>query len=153
MISPFKGLSTEEQQSLLDAIPLITILIGGADGKLDPKEKSWAEKITKIRSYAYPNVMNDFYKLVGQHYSSKMEHYLDSLPEDVDQRSQQISEKLTALNDILPKLDPEFREQYYKDLKSFAEHVAKASGGFLRFMGVSKEEAQWLDLPMINPVE
>lgn len=48
----FKSLSDSEYNLLINSVPLVAVLIAGADGQIDPKEKEWANKIVKIRSFA-----------------------------------------------------------------------------------------------------
>ncbi len=153
MIPQFEGLTEDQKDLMYDAIPLITIYIAGADGKIDQDEKDWAEKVTKIRSYSYDEVLRTFYTKMGETYSAKLDHYISSLSSDVAVRTTEITEKLAGLNNILPSLDTNFAVSYYKGLLSFAEHVAKASGGFLGFGSISRSEEQLIGLSMINPVE
>ena len=72
----FENLNEEEISLVYDTIPLITLLIGGADGKIEEDEISWGAKITKIRSYSYHNSLQDFYKKVGETYQEKLADYL-----------------------------------------------------------------------------
>ena len=152
MIRELEHLSQTEIEQLVDAVPLITILIGGADGKLDKDEKDWARKITEIRTYNSSDDLNEFYKLVGESYTKKVDSFLESFPNQIEDRTNLISEKLADLNEIMSKLDNTFGSELYESYKSFAEHVAKASGGFLRFFNVSNEEKKLIDLPMLTPI-
>lgn len=152
MIRALEHLSKTEIEQLIDAIPLITILIGGADGVLDKDEKEWAKKITEIRTYNNQENLNEFYKMVGEVYSKKLDAFSESLPNHIEDRTKHISEKLTDLNEIMSKLDNDFGSQLYESYVSFAGHVAKASGGFLRFFNVSSEEKKLIDLPMLTPI-
>ena len=36
--------------------------------------------------------------------------------------------------------------------RAYAEQIARASGGILRMMSVSKEESMFIGLPMIDPI-
>jgi len=152
MISEFEHLNEEEINLLTDAIPLITILIGGAEGELDHQELEWAKKVTEIRTYNNPENLKEYYSLVGVFYDVKLSQYLAELPKEIEERTLAISDKLAKLNAILPKLDEEYRKDIYDSYISFAHHVAKASGGFLRFLNVSKEEKDLMNLPMINKI-
>ncbi len=152
MIPQLENLSQEETDLMLDTIPLITILIAGGDGNIDSEEKEWAEKLTGIRSYASEDALAEFYKLVDDHFSDKLNSLIADLPTEVQPRKEVISGRLMGLNAILPKLDVNFASRFRKSLSSFAEHVAKASGGFLRFGSISKEEKELIDLPMIDSV-
>ena len=152
MLTEFEQLNPEEVNLLTDVIPLITILIGGADGELDHEELDWAKKVSEIRTYNNPDRLNNFYKLVGESYDDRLKQYLGDLPKSTEERTSAISELLTKVNHILPKLEEEYRKEIYESYKSFAQHVAKASGGFLRFLNVSKEEKDLMNLPMINEI-
>lgn len=153
MIPQFEGLTNEEANLLTDAIPLVTILIAGADGNIDQEEKDWATKLTKIRGYAHPETLQEYYQKVGDNYQDRLTSLIDHLPDDVDQRSKLISEKLGELNNIFPKLEENLAFRLYESLTSFADHVARASGGFLRFGSISGAEAKYVKLPMITPIE
>ncbi len=153
MIPLFDGLNTDEQSSMLDAIPLVTILIAGADGDIDHQELEWAEKVTKIRSYSYHESLRDFYLKVGETYGERLNQMLSDFPKETSARTEAISALLAKLNDILAKLDPNLARRYHKSLLSFAKHVAKASGGFLGMGSISREEEALLGLEMIHPIE
>lgn len=148
----YSQLTQEENQLLIDAIPLITILVGEADGDLDKQEKEWAKKITEIRTYNAPETLLDYYKIVGEQYDSQLNTYLDTLPNILDDKMQQIGQKLSQLNEVFPKLENNTAADLYESMVSFAHHVAKASGGILRFWNVSNEERAVMDLPMITPI-
>ena len=51
MLHQLRDLPTDEMQELLDAIPVIALLIAGADGDIEGEELAQSEKITKIRGY------------------------------------------------------------------------------------------------------
>lgn len=153
MPKELESLSAEDQQTLMDAVPYITILIAGADGKIDTKEVKWSEKLTKIRSFSYEEDLRPFYRKVGEHYDERLHELMDNLPEDRNSRNQVIVNELSKLNGILPKLDHFYARLYYQSLKSFADHVAHASGGVMGWLSVGFEEYKVVDLHMIDPIE
>lgn len=152
MIPQFEPLTKEEATQMFEAIPLITILIAGADNNIDYQEKKWAAKLAKIRTYSNPDVLHEFYSFVGVDFSQKLNFYIDQLSTEISKRQDDISNRLTILNEIFPKLDPHFGAQLYQSFLSFADHVANASGGFLGFGRVSSAEKKWIGLPMLTPV-
>lgn len=153
MIDSLKKIEASSYTKLKDAVALITILVAGADGKIDLKEAEWAEKLTDIRSYASRPFLKTFYKEVGVDYVQRFQYYIDILPVGIEARKQAISERLAELNDILPLLGEKNAALLYHDLVTFAAHVAKTSGGFLGFMTVSKAEEDVMSLSMINKFE
>jgi hypothetical protein len=152
MIEHFENITSEEFKTLTDTIARITILIGGADGTLSPEEKRDAKKLTKIRSYANAESLHGFYKKVGENFLEVLDTEYELLPGIVDDRANVLVEKIKLVNDILPKLEQPIGQELYKSYVSFAQHVAKCSGGFLDFLSVSAAEDKWMDLNMINPV-
>ncbi len=153
MLNNLYQLSEDEKQELFDAIPIITLLIAGADGKIDKEELEGSEKITRIRGFSGHEVMQEFYDKVGEDYSERLARWLKVVPTDTAERTADLSSRIEKLNPILAKLDQEWGARMYESLTSFAKHVAKASGGFLGFGSVSKEEAALMDLPMLTPIE
>lgn len=152
MTDYLKVLNDEEKQNLYDALPLITVLIAGADGKIEKKEIDWAEKVAHIRSFKMKQPFKSFYEHVDIDFSDKVLKFVSELPAGTEARNRKISDRLSELNVVFAKLDPFFGHKIYKGFISFAHQVAKASGGVLGFMSISKEEARWFDLPMIDPV-
>lgn len=153
MIPQFEKLNVEQVELMYNCIPLITIYIAGADGNIDEKEAEWAEKLTKIRSYSYHESLQEYYTNLGETYSDRLESLMSILPDDVAARTAAIEELLAGLNQIFPKLEVNFAARFYKSLLSFAKHVAKASGGFLGFGAISRDEKKLIDLEMITPVD
>ena len=145
-------LTPQEHTSLQDAYAYITILIAGADGKIDPEELSWAEKITQIRTFAGDERLKSFHTDANETLAAKIKQLIAELPNDVPSRSAIISEKLASLNPILASLDPSIAYYLYKGYISFAERIAKASGGFLSFFSIGPEEKKWISLSMITPI-
>lgn len=153
MIPQFEVLNDNEKELMFDAIPLITILIAAADGNIEEKELKWADKIADIRTYSAHESLRPYYEQVDKRFVKKVREMINELPDDNDDRLKEISHKLSGLNNILPKIkDNNFTVRFYKSLLTFAEQVAKASGGFLGMGAISREEKVWLGLDMINPV-
>ncbi len=142
-------LSSEEITRLKDGYAYITVLIAGADGKIDADELSWAEKITQIRTFAGDERLKDFHTETNQMIAGRIKEVIAELPTDVASRSAIISEKLSQLNPILGSLDPSLGAYMYRGYKSFAERIAKASGGVLSFFTIGPEEKKWIGLPML----
>ena len=152
MIPQFKKLNPDEIELLCDVFPLITLLIGYADGKLDEDEIAWADKITQMRSYSQHESVHEYYEEVHDKFQEKLTNMQNSLPSDNEERLQAISQRLSGLNKILPKLDKVLAWRIYHNLLSFAEHIAKASGGFLGWNSISLEEKKLIKLEMIKPI-
>lgn len=153
MLKEFKSLSEEDRQIMMDAIPLVTILIAGADGKIDKKETERAARIQKVRSYDADEALLPYYKEVGKTFDNRLHELLSELPAGLEARQKEVSTRLAKLNEVFPKVDHFYAKNFYDSLLSFADHVAKSSGGILGFFSVSEAEEDWVKLPMITEPE
>ena len=148
----FAHLTSDELRTLTDAPALITILVGGADGNLDKAELDWAHKLTEIRGYASNELLRDYYDVIHLNFDNRVAELQANLPTEQHEREQSISAQLADINSIMPKVDATVAFRLYESLISFSEHIAKSSGGFLRFAAVSRAEEQVMHLPMITPI-
>ncbi len=153
MLNFLYQLPEEEKQELLDAIPVITLLIAGADGVIDDDELEQSKKITKIRGFSGHESLQEFYDKVGEDYAARLDRWLKVIPKDTAERTEHLSSRIAQLNPILAKLDIEWGAKMYNTYTSFAKHVAKASGGFWGFGSISKAEEDLIGLPMLTPIE
>lgn len=152
MVPHIDHLTAEEQEALLQAFPQIAVLVAGADGKIDQEEINWSNKIADMRTYSAHESLQPFYQKLDETFSDRFDALRSSVSSDVTQRQAGLTASLSKLNDILPKIDQEWAARFYKDLLTFAEHIAKASGGIFRIGAINRDEAKVLGLPMINPV-
>jgi|JI10StandDraft_1071094.scaffolds.fasta_scaffold00526_6 hypothetical protein len=148
----FRSLSDNEYNLIINSVPLVAVLIAGADGQIDLKEKEWANKIVKIRSFANTIDLKPIYQELELNFSSLLENTIQRFPQENENRNQLISKELSQLNPILAKLNIQLASQIYDSLLSYAEHIAKASGGFLRMMSVNSDENIYIGLPMLDPI-
>lgn len=152
MVEAFKDLSEEEVQQLIMAPVVVSVLIAGADGKIDNKEKSVALSIAKLKTYRARKVLIDYYNDVNKVFESEMNNLIAEMPENASERNPLLVERLELLNNILPKIEKKFAIHFYESLKDFAKQIAEASGGILNMLSVSVEESKYMQLKMIrNP--
>jgi len=148
----FKVLSDLEYQQLKEGVTLIAVLLANADGNIEEQEILWANRLSEIRSYAEPSVLNSFYEEVNKGFSDNVKEWINKLPEDKDESLRLLSTRIEKLNPVLAKLHPRIGSELYTSFKSFAKHIAQASGGFMRFFSVSGAEKKYIDLPMLNEI-
>ena len=145
-------LESAQYEELKDAPAYITILVAGADGKIDEHELNWAEKLANIRSYDKPQELNQYYEDVEAVLDTRIKELLDELPSELEAREVEITKHLSKLNSMFKVVENELAYKLYTSFTSWAKHIAKASGGFLRFGSISSQEKKWIGLPMVDPV-
>lgn len=148
----FKELTAEENAQLTDAIPLITMLIGTADGFFNIRESERAERIVRYRQFDNNDDLSQYYTAVGKVFDERLNHFIRTLPEDKTEHTSSLSARLEKLNPVLQKLNDGVASQLYQDFLSFARHVAKSNGGILSIGSISPEEKALLGLSMLEPV-
>ena len=148
----FEGLTPQEQEKLVHSVVWVTVLIAGADGKIESEELDWATKITRIRGFSGADDLIEFYNEVGKYFEEHFTYVIENITTDHEKRTEIAIAHLKEINPILEKLTTKIGAMIYSSLKSFAKHVAKASGGFLRMWSISYEETKYIDLPMLDPI-
>ncbi len=149
----FNALNANDQETLIHAFPLIAIYIAGADGEIDKDELTWSKKLTNIRSFAGRKDIQVIFDALDPQFDHLMKHYMDTLPSDLVARNEVITDHLSKLNPILEGFDPHFGHRLYHNLVSYAEHIAKSSGGILGFGSINAAEDKLIGLDMIHPIE
>ena len=145
-------LAPDDLQQLENALPQIAILIAGADGAIDHDEELWAEKVAHIRSFAGDKTLHDFYEQVDANFSIKFHDLQKLLPDDTAARQDVLSAALEKINPILAKLDASTAYKLYHGFVTFAKSIAKSSGGFMGMGAISRDEKQWIGLPMLHKI-
>jgi len=152
MIAQFNRLSSEEQEFMQKAPILVAILIAGADGDIDRSEiregMIQAEKKQKNSSPA----MTALYGQISEDFEDKLKIVLQDYPLEAGLRNERISDELTRLNSIWPKVDQAFAVQYYQSISDLALKIAQSSGGLLGLRSIGAAEAKYVKLPTVtNP--
>ncbi|MBU2913073.1 MULTISPECIES: hypothetical protein [Reichenbachiella] len=150
MVEEFKTLRDDEIEVLLNAPVLVSVMIAGADDKIDKTEITQAVEIANSKQARAREQLIEYYREVGKDFQAKFEKYVAELPDNASARTDLISTELRKLNHILPKLEHNFAVKLYASLKEMAKKVAEASGGVLGYMSVSYEEAKLMELGMIE---
>ncbi|MBS1950924.1 MAG: hypothetical protein OJF59_003314 [Cytophagales bacterium] len=143
-------LSSEDREFLMKAPILVSILIAGADGKIDRSEIQEGMKQAKNNQKTTSAELMELYDEVGSDFEDKLKIVLQGYPVKGQLRNKAITEELVLLNDFWPKLDDDFSKAYYQSLRDLALSVAQSSGGILGMNTIGAEEAKYINLPMIK---
>jgi hypothetical protein len=150
MIKELNNLSATETELVLKAPILVSILIAGADGKINKKEvQSAIETARKGQSKAKGGLL-EFYTFVAEDFEDKLKVILQTYSSDPVIRCESIVSELGRLNGVLEKLDEPFALELYNNLKEIALRTAQSSGGLLGVHSISDEEIKYVNLPMIK---
>ena len=149
MIPEFQNLDDAEIELVLKAPILVCILIAGADGDIDRKEINKAISIAKSQK-KNNSVLAEYFRVMTEDFEDKIKILIQSYAHEGARRTPIIIEELTRLNTLWAKLDKNFSSNFYAMLKELAEKIANSSGGLWGLKKVGTEEAQYLQLSMIQ---
>ncbi len=149
-IQAFNQLNEQEIAQLLKAPAQITVLIAGADNKIDEKETDWGRKIVHFRSFSSESALHDYYEQVSESFEASVNELVEKYSVDGANLITKLSEELAQLNEVLPKIESNYASLLLKSWRSLAQKVAEASGGIWGFGRVNTEESKLLDLPMLD---
>ncbi len=148
MPTELKKLDPKEQEILLRA-PAIVALIAAIsdDGIVSESEKAESIKLAHLRTYSSPEILHNYYKRVDEVFEDYLQEEYDQLPAEWEAKEKHLEERLTTLNQVLPKVNEIYAKELVISLKSFARHVFKSNAGYLEyfllpiFMGKIEKES------------
>ena len=149
MIEVLKDLKQSEKTLMLKAPLMVGVLIAGADGNIDDQEQKILSNILFSKARKYGSDIETLYLKLASNLNIYLIEIIHSYPQSPDDRNREIIRRLGMLNQILPKIDPQFAKHYYDSLRDIAKKTAKASGGYFGINSVSKPEKKFLMLSMI----
>jgi len=153
MIKYFENLRDDDIQIMYKVPVYVTILIAGADDKIDKKELQEAISIANLKKIKARKLLVDYYAKVVDSFEDDLYKEIDALPDSAEERNPILVKKLERLNIIFRYLDNSFAVQFYESIKDWAKKIATASGGVLGFLSVGLEESKFVELRMVrNPI-
>lgn len=152
MIPEYEPLN-EEERDFMCALPIyVSILIAGADGKIDNSEIKKAISVSNIKTKKARKELVGYFQQVNKDFEDKLKMTIANLPSGTKEREKFLIEELGKTNDIFAKMEKSFTSKLYLSLKDIAKSIAEASGGVFGYMSVGYEESKLIDLKMIkNP--
>jgi hypothetical protein len=140
----------EEELDVLALAPVwVILLVAGADGNIDRKEKQEALSIMQRWCDCIGPESPDLWRDVVQNFETNIRGYQMLLPSDPEKRNEVLVSKINRLNDFIDRLDRAFADRYVAFLRDLANRVATASGGFFRYRTTQAESDRFAGLPMI----
>ncbi|UXX79130.1 hypothetical protein N7E81_17390 [Reichenbachiella carrageenanivorans] len=149
MTSVFRTLRDDEIEIVLNAPAMVAMLIAGADDDVDKDEIAEAIHYATTAKHRYDK-LGEYFQDVADKFEDIFKNYIEDLPDHLDTRQHAITSYLRQLNGILPKVQPEVASQLHQFLLDIAKVVAEASGGIFGVKKISKAEAKYLPLDMIE---
>ncbi len=149
MIDAFLTLRDDEIEIIMNAPAIVAILIAGADNDVDKDETAKAISYATKAGDDYDK-LKGYFEEVSSSFEETFKTYMRDLPMDLETRQHAITSYLRQLNGVLPKVGSDVAVQIHRFLLGLAKAVAMASGGVFGIKKISKAEAEYVGLPMIE---
>ncbi len=141
-----KSLSSDQRDRLLDVPLYITLYVGVADGTLHHEEIEWAEHVADFRAQHEDSLLAHYWIDVDNRFRKRFYEIQRAFgiesdrPVNGKEVMQEIEQWLKDIPSLYPLLPEGFDVELYESWRSFARHVARASGGILGFGAITGEE-------------
>ncbi|HEY5692083.1 MAG TPA: hypothetical protein VIS49_11540, partial [Cyclobacteriaceae bacterium] len=114
MIKEFKKLDISEVEFMQKSPILVCVLIAGADHEIDKKEIEGSIELAKKKHKKFKDSsLSHFYLDMSEDFEDKLKVVIQSYPSDARKRNAIITEELSNINKIWPKLDRSFAQEFY----------------------------------------
>ena len=150
MLRSLSKLTGDEVEEMYLVPVWVSILIAGADTKIDKSEIRKAIKLAKEKKQKENLLIQDYYEQVANRLETDLKGYIALLPTDNEKRVNFLVGKLERVNFFFTKIEKEIAYQLYLSFRDFAYKIAQASGGIFGLLSVSFAESKYIDLKMIN---
>ena len=132
MIAHLEKLTEAEQELLLRAPVLMSVLASCSGGEVNKQQKTEAIKLSHIKTFTAIPLLQPFYKEVERNFQDDFESVaLAYFPFD-DKKRNDLKKAIEKVQHILKKLDPEYAELLGKSLERYANHVKRATHSIFR---------------------
>ncbi|MFY0644733.1 MAG: hypothetical protein JXR19_09740 [Bacteroidia bacterium] len=150
MLYQLRNLNEEEKSVIINAPIWVTLLIACVDENINPNEIDKAKEVINVRSFTEDSDVRNLYKELNHDFEHAVQLAINALPLVGSERIAHLISNLEKMNPILAKLEHTYAVQLHEGLTRLAAVVANSDGGFFGIGAVSRKEAQYIGLPMIN---
>ena len=126
MIKQFENLTTEEQELLLKAPVLVSVMSSCAFNSVNDLKKEDAIKLSHIKTFTADPLLLPYYVEVEKHFKEEFDAAVSRyFPFDPEKR-RELQNEINKVNKVIEKLDIKFGNSLRRSLDRYAKHVRNA---------------------------
>src|ERR1051325_3905957 len=126
MIKQFENLTDQEQELLLKAPALVSVLASCSFNEINATRKAAAIKLAHLRTYKAFHVLLPYFAEVEKRFKEQFEEAAQKyFPFDANKRDS-LKRELEQVNRVIGKLDEDYARTLHKSLDKYARHVKQA---------------------------
>jgi hypothetical protein len=132
MIPQFEKLTLGEQELLIKAPVLLSVLASCSKSGINQKQKADAIKLAHIKTFTAVPELQPYYTEVGRNFKEYFEQAAGQYyPFDEKQRSL-LKMEIKRIQEIISRLKPEYASALSKSLERYLIHVKRATNSIFR---------------------
>jgi hypothetical protein len=127
MIKQFEKLTQDEQDLLLRAPVLVSVLAACSYNYVNKSQKADAIKLAHFKTFTAAPVLLPYYIEVDKTFREKFDATVEKYFPFDDEKREALKKEITHVNQVLTKLDKDYAAILHKSLEKYARHVNKAA--------------------------
>jgi len=131
MIKEFEELTKDEQDILLKAPAIVSILAASATGDINQLKKSDAIKLAHLKTFTADPLLIPYYKEVDKSFVRNFDLMAKKYSPFDDAKRAMLQKEIDAASAALAKVSSDFAMTLHSSLLGYAEHVRKAYKGLV----------------------
>lgn len=131
MIPQFNELSLSEQERLIKAPAIASVLAAEWDDEISILEKADAIKLAHIKTYTGDPALREYFKLVEGSFVRNFEEAAKQYTPFDAEKKKELEREMAEINAVILKLDRSFARKLHTSLANYAKHVKHAGKSIL----------------------
>jgi len=127
MIRQFARLTSEEQELLLKAPALVSVLTACSYNEVNQARKADAVKLSHLKTYTADPMLRDYYKEVEKDFKEQFEAIAEAYYPFDTQKRNELRHQIDLVNQVIGKLNSAYATRLHKSLEKYANHVKKST--------------------------
>ncbi|HEY2350014.1 MAG TPA: hypothetical protein VGH64_13410 [Puia sp.] len=132
MIPHFEKLSPREQELLIKAPVLLSVLASCSEHGINQKQKADAIRLAHIKTFTALPELQPYFKEVEKNFKEHFEEAAERFYPFNEEQRHRLKMEIRNIRDIISRLDPAFALILGKSLERYVIHVKKATYSVFR---------------------
>ncbi len=130
MIKEFKKLSSKDQQLLLKAPALLSVLASSGSFGINNEQKADAIKMAHLKTFTSNPLLLPYYMEVETNFKMNFEAVVKKYSPFDDAKREELKKEIGLTNLVIAKLNKEFAKSLHQSLDGYTNHVKKSARSF-----------------------
>lgn len=127
MIKQFENLAMEEQELLLKAPVLVSVLASCSFNNVNEIQKADAIKLAHLKTFTATPLLLPYYEVVEKDFEQQFDTVVKKYFPFDEPKRKALKNEVERVNTVMMKLDRDYADTLHKSLDQYASHVKKST--------------------------